>query len=235
MTKKVFLDPGHGGQDPGAVANGLQEKDIVLQIARRTRDILLNEYSGVQVRLSRENDVFIALSERARLANSWGADYFSSVHVNAGGGTGFESYRFNGTTSQATVANQNVLHNEIIRAVKVVDRGKKAKNFVVLRETNMPAVLLEFLFIDNSADAALLRKPAFLELCARSHAEGLANIFGLQRKGGGNVSGNKPSSWAEASWKKALLKGVMNEGQGPKEPLTREQLAVIFDRIGMLE
>lgn len=198
--------------------------------------MLTREYIGVHVRLSRENDVFIELSERARLANSWGADYFSSVHINAGGGTGFESFRYNQTSNPATATNQNIIHNEIIKAISpVTDRGKKSANLSVLRSTNMPAVLLEFLFIDNSNDAARLKQDSFLTACARGQANGIAKIFGLQRKGGINVSNNKPSSWAETSWKKALAKGVMNEGQGPKDALTREQLAVIFDRLGMLD
>lgn len=180
MTK-IFIDPGHGGSDPGAVANGLQEKALALDIALRMRNMLLNEYEGVQVRMSRDKDVFVSLEERARMANSWGADYFVSVHVNAGGGTGFESFVH---TSQAsrTVSLRNVVHDEIIKQIKVRDRGKKAANFAVLRETRMPAVLTENLFIDNASDAKLLKDPAFLDRIARGHAEGIAKAFGLRKK-----------------------------------------------------
>ena len=180
MTK-IFIDPGHGGSDPGAVANGLVEKELALQNGVRMRDILRNEYDGVQVRMSRDRDVFLDLNERARMANDWGADYFVSVHINAGGGTGFESFVH---TSQAsrTVALRNVVHDEIIKQIKVRDRGKKAANFAVLRETRMPAVLTENLFIDNASDAKLLKDPAFLDRIARGHAEGIAKAFGLRKK-----------------------------------------------------
>src|SRR5690606_23788341 len=89
---KIFIDPGHGGRDSGAVANGLMEKSITLYIALRMKYILEDEYTNGQVKLSREKDVYVGLSERAQMANAWGADYFVSIHVNAGGGTGFESY-----------------------------------------------------------------------------------------------------------------------------------------------
>ncbi len=85
-----MLDPGHGGHDPGAVANGLKEKDLVLKIVKKTKAILEKVY-GATVKLTRSTDVYIDLSQRARLANNWGADYFVSIHINAGGGTGFET------------------------------------------------------------------------------------------------------------------------------------------------
>lgn len=181
MTK-IFIDPGHGGRDPGAVANGLQEKALALQIGLQMRDILRNEYDSVQVRMSRDRDVFLDLNERARMANDWGADYFVSVHINAGGGTGFESFVH---TSQAsrTVALRNVVHDEIMRMLNSVrDRGKKAANFAVLRLTRMPAILTENLFVDHPEDARRLRDPNFLALIARGHAEGIAKAFGLKKK-----------------------------------------------------
>jgi len=89
---RIFIDPGHGGSDSGAVANGLDDKNLTLDIAVRLRAILLGEYRGVEVRLSRETDTTVSLKQRVQMANSWGADYFLSIHINAGGGTGFESY-----------------------------------------------------------------------------------------------------------------------------------------------
>lgn len=77
----IVLDPGHGGKDPGAVANGLREKDLNLQIAKRLRDYLKEQ--GCRVRLTREDDRYLKLSERTALANQWGADVFVSVHINA--------------------------------------------------------------------------------------------------------------------------------------------------------
>ncbi|UOE95345.1 N-acetylmuramoyl-L-alanine amidase [Alkalihalobacillus sp. LMS39] len=179
MTK-IFIDPGHGGDDAGAEANGLQEKEIVLDISLHIRDMLLNEYEDVEVKMSRDSDVFVELSERAQMANDWGADYFISVHSNAGGGTGFESYIH---TSQAerTVELQNIVHDAIVEEIDVNDRGKMTANFVVLRETAMPAILTENLFVDNENDAELLSDPAFLETIARGHVNGIAEAFQLEQ------------------------------------------------------
>jgi N-acetylmuramoyl-L-alanine amidase len=176
-----MIDPGHGGKDPGAVGNGLKEKDLTLDIAQRIRRILETEYTGVQVRLTRETDTYLDLSERAKLANDWGADFFLSIHINAGGGTGWESFRYTSASSRS-VAYQNVIHPEVIRATGVTDRGKKAANFAVVRETKMPALLTENLFIDTSRDAALLKDSTFLEKLARGHVVGLEKSFGLKRK-----------------------------------------------------
>ncbi|PAF13711.1 hypothetical protein CHH59_12745 [Shouchella clausii] len=188
---KIFIDPGHGGSDPGAVGNGLKEKDLVLTISRHIRDILLSEYKGVQVRMSRNSDVFLSLSERAKLANNWGANYFCSVHINAGGGTGFETF-IHTSRSSKSVSYQNVVHPAIYSKMDVKDRGKKSANYAVLRQTNMPAILTENLFIDNAKDAKLLKNSKFLENVARGHAEGIAKAFGL--KGGASKPSNpKPS------------------------------------------
>lgn len=97
---KIFIDPGHGGTDPGASANGLQEKQLTLQIALALRNILLNEYQNVTVQLSRTSDQTVSLTQRTNAANSWGADYFLSIHINAGGGTGFEDYIYPGVGAQ---------------------------------------------------------------------------------------------------------------------------------------
>ena len=181
---KIFIDPGHGGRDSGAVANGMMEKSITLYIALRMKYILEDEYTNAQVKLSREKDVYVGLSERAQMANACGANYFVSIHVNAGGGTGFESYVHSSRPS-LTVAYQNVMHEAIMGALRpkgIVDRGKKAANFAVLRETKMPAILTENLFIDNSNDASLLKDPEFLGLVARAHVNGLERALGLKKK-----------------------------------------------------
>lgn len=82
---KIFIDPGHGGTDSGAAANGLSEKNITLQIAILLRDMLISDYDDVSVRLSRSIDQSVTLTQRTNAANSWGADYFVSIHINAGG------------------------------------------------------------------------------------------------------------------------------------------------------
>ncbi|MGG3920676.1 N-acetylmuramoyl-L-alanine amidase [Geobacillus thermodenitrificans] len=179
---RIVLDAGHGGKDPGAVANGLKEKDLTLSIVKHIGR-LLSEYEGVEVHYTRTDDRFLELSERAAIANKLNADYFISVHINAGGGTGFESYIYNGNVSSATIAYQNVIHEEIMKAIgDVRDRGKKRANYAVLRETKMPAILTENLFIDNPNDAAKLKSEQFLLQVAYGHVIGLEKAFGLKKK-----------------------------------------------------
>jgi N-acetylmuramoyl-L-alanine amidase len=178
---KIFIDPGHGGSDPGATGNGLQEKRLTLKIATALRDILLNEYEGVSVLLSRTSDQTVSLSQRTNAANAWGADFFLSIHINSGGGTGFESYVYPGVGSQTTTY-QNFIHEEIIKKVDFTHRGKKTSNFHVFRESNMPALLTENGFIDNANDANKLRSISFINNLARGHANGLAKAFNLTQK-----------------------------------------------------
>lgn len=190
---KIFLDPGHGGTDPGAVGNGLQEKNITLEIAKKIRDILVNEYENVSIRMSRTGDETVSLSKRTADANSWGADYYLSIHVNAGGGTGFESFIYPNVGGK-TAQYQNALHDEIIRITGFANRGKKSANFHVLRETRMPAILTENGFIDNSQDAGKLKSSAFLLNIARGHANGLAKAFNLKKKAAAQPAPSKPPS-----------------------------------------
>src|SRR5699024_9385880 len=139
MTKVIVIDPGHGGHDPGATANGLKEKDLVLDIAKRLRS-KLNGYSGVKVIMTRTTDRFLTLTQRTNIANRNNADLFVSIHVNAGGGVGFESFIYNGGVSNNTRKLQNDIHNAIMNQVGGRDRGKKRANFAVVRQTKMPAV-----------------------------------------------------------------------------------------------
>lgn len=179
---KIFIDPGHGGTDPGAVGNGLQEKNITLSIAKKTRDILAAEFDEVAVKMSRTGDETVSLSSRTNAANAWGATYFMSIHINSGGGDGFESFVYS-NTSAASKEIQKKIHAAIMKQLEGVDdRGLKSQNFHVLRESHMSSILTENLFIDNSSDAAKLKDENFLNKIARGHAEGLAAAFDLKRK-----------------------------------------------------
>jgi N-acetylmuramoyl-L-alanine amidase len=160
----------------------LREKDLTLNIVKKIGD-MLEDYEGVEIIYTRTDDRFIELSERAAIANRAKADFFLSVHINAGGGTGFESYVYNGNVSAKTIAYQNVIHGEIVRAIgNVTDRGKKRANYAVLRLTNMPAILTENLFIDNANDAAKLKSEQFLLQVAHGHVQGIVKAFGLKKK-----------------------------------------------------
>ncbi|WP_228552375.1 N-acetylmuramoyl-L-alanine amidase family protein [Gracilibacillus salitolerans] len=182
MMVKIYIDPGHGGTDPGATGNGLREKDLTLAISKKIKN-KLNQYQGVSVRLSRANDKTLSLKQRSNDANKWGADYLISVHINAGGGTGYEDFIYNGlSNSSSTAKKRDVMHQAIIDQVHLPNRGKKKANFHMVRESNMPAILTENGFIDTVNDASRLRKDSFLDDIAQGHVNGLIKIFNLKKK-----------------------------------------------------
>lgn len=180
MMAKVYLDPGHGGSDSGAVGHGLQEKDVVLSIAKHTRNYLQNNYKNVSVRMSRTGDTYPSLTDRTNDANSWGADAFVSIHINAGGGVGYEDYIFNGSVSDKTHQLQNAIHNEVSKLFDT-NRGKKRANFAVLRQSAMSGILTENGFIDNKSDADYLSKDSNLKKLGEAHAKGIAVFLGLAK------------------------------------------------------
>jgi N-acetylmuramoyl-L-alanine amidase len=179
---KIFLDAGHGGKDSGAIGFGLKEKDLTLSIVKKIGK-LLGEYEDVKVLYSRTDDRFLELAERADLANKADADFFQSIHINATPtGTGFESF-IHTEASSKSVAYQNVIHPEVLKAIgKVKDRGKKRANFAVVRRSNMPSILTESLFIDNPNDNKLLKQDSFLDKVAEGHVNGYVKAFGLKKK-----------------------------------------------------
>ena len=152
---KVFIDAGHGGSDPGAVGNGLKEKDIVLSIATKLGALLNGR--GISIKYSRTNDTYLSLEERARLANAWGADLFVSIHANSATSSvrGTECYT-HPTANTATKTLSGNVSRAIANKFGISNRGHKEANFAVLRLSNMPSILVETAFISNSSDANLL-------------------------------------------------------------------------------
>lgn len=184
---KVCVDDGHGGYDPGACGNGLQEKDITLKVVLELKPLL--EYNGIEVVLTRdgdyapghlEGDLNGELWARVNIAKQNNVDLFVSVHVNAGGGTG-EEILISGTGGRAEVAAKKVLPY-LVQAGGWANRGVKTQNVLVLRETSMPAILTENGFIDNPTDAAKLKDPNFIHALAVAHAKGICDYFGIAYK-----------------------------------------------------
>src|SRR5699024_3046023 len=176
--KKVFIDAGHGGNDPGASGYGLKEKDLTLAIARQMKDYLGKMFSGVDVKISRTKDRSLTLKDRTNAANAWEANMLVSIHINAGGGRGFESYMYNGAFKgkEKTREMQKVLHEAILAETGFVNRGMKEQNFHMVGASQMPSVLTENGFIDQKEDAGLLKSPAFINKIAKGHAVRIANI-----------------------------------------------------------
>ncbi|TCN25363.1 N-acetylmuramoyl-L-alanine amidase family protein [Mesobacillus foraminis] len=182
---KLYLDPGHGGSDPGAIGNGLQEKNLNLDIALRIRDLLVNNYNDVSVRMSRTTDVTRSLNERTNDANAWGASFYLSIHINSfnGAASGYEDFVHASVSDTSQTARyQDILHEEIVKLNNLSDRGKKKADFHVLRESNMPAMLSENGFIDNGSDAAKMKDSNWRQRVAQGHVNGLVRAFGLTTK-----------------------------------------------------
>ncbi|MBE7009893.1 MAG: N-acetylmuramoyl-L-alanine amidase [Ruminococcaceae bacterium] len=160
---KVFIDAGHNytGHDTGAQGNGLKEQEVSFTIADYLRLLLLE--AGHNVKMSRNsmtdsvgNTVSSSIGGRAAQANEWGADVFLSIHCNAGGGRGTECliYGRGGTSEEYATGIQRT----IVDRLGTMNRGVKVRaELGVWRLTSMPAVLIETAFIDNEADARLLR------------------------------------------------------------------------------
>lgn len=182
---KLFLDPGHGGSDPGAQGNGLQEKNLTLDIALKIRSILENNYENIDVKMSRTSDITKSLSKRTDEANAWGADFYMSIHINAfnGSAQGYEDYIHSSLSDNSITARyRDIIHTEVMKLNQLNDRGKKKADFHVLRETTMDAMLSENGFIDNAHDAALMKQAAWRQSVAQGHANGIAKAFNLTPK-----------------------------------------------------
>ena len=145
---KIFINPGHGGKDTGAVGNNLIERDVTLFIAQRVETYL--QAVGYDTKLFQYDGLQAICDE----ANNWNADLFVSIHCNAGGGFGTETFYFSERGKLLATA----IQNQILSSVATFNRGVKFDDeFFVLANTNMPAVLVECAFIDNPNDAKLLR------------------------------------------------------------------------------
>lgn len=241
---KVFLSAGHGGSDPGAVAYGLKEKDINLTVLLACKSEL--ERHGVTVIASRLKDENDRKEEEVREANASGASIAVSFHINAGGGNGFEAFYFTGSIPAKTLANLCEKH---IKAIGQNSRGVKSGDHLYwCKKTTMPSVLVESFFID-SADREIGDTLAEQITLGVAYAKAILEYLGIQYKEDEDMTKEtvlaiikeyeaakanaQVSEWSAESWAKAKAKGIM-DGTMPKSPLTREQLAVILDRLGLL-
>ncbi len=187
---RLCIDPGHGGYDPGAVGNGLQEKDITLAICLQLKPML--EFNGIDVCLTRdgdyapghlENQLNNELNYRSIISNNFGADLFVSIHINSGGGTG-EEILISGTGGKGEDAADKLLYY-LQQVDGWANRGVKVQNVSVLGgKTNASAILTENGFIDSAADTAKLKDSNYIHSLVVAHAKGICDYFGLTYKEG---------------------------------------------------
>jgi N-acetylmuramoyl-L-alanine amidase len=236
---KICIDPGHGGYDPGAVGNGLQEKDITLKLALKTRDLLENSCNVILTRDS-DNTVWDSsndLQTRCDIANNAGADYFISIHVNSGGGSGFENY-YGNNASQHSIYLAGLMHDNVAAFYSskgFADRGLKAAHLWVLRRTNMPATLLENLFIDNPTDASFLAQEGNLNDIAFAIANAVCVAFNLPAP-------QKPTPstpltptppvphWAQGSFDRLKQLGIVSDNHNLDSNVTWGEVSALLDK-----
>ncbi|MCM3636525.1 N-acetylmuramoyl-L-alanine amidase [Sporosarcina luteola] len=191
----IVIDPGHGGKDPGAAGNGMREKDIVLDISKRMK----NYFQGtpINIKLTRETDVFLELSQRVQFAQRNKADLFVSVHANAfnGKASGIETFYYSAARNpnvSESKALSTYIQNRMLEAWNLPDRRVQSKSLHVIRENTMPATLIEVGFIDNAKDAQYIKSPAHRETMAKAvflgtldylyHYEGRSEVSPLYSK-----------------------------------------------------
>lgn len=200
-TWTVVLDPGHGGKDPGACANGLKEKDLALDLALRIRAHL--RANGVRVVMTRDTDRFWTLKDRPFLAARGAGDVFVSIHLNATGTRsvqGVETFvapveqypptsdprlnkKYPAAPNNRFNHSNTVLGHQIQRSLvgitRADDRGLKRARFHVLKNSAMPAALVECGFLTNPQEAQKVATPAYRETVAQGVAQGILNYLAL--------------------------------------------------------
>lgn len=178
---KVFIGVGHGGSDPGAVANNTKEKDLNLSIALACRDVL--EKHGVEVRMSRTKDENDPLSEEIKECNAYGPDLAVEIHNNAGGGDGGEVFYSHlggkGKTLAENILAEIVKVGQNSRGIKtrVNSQGKDYYGFI--RQTSCPAVIVECAFVDNAQDLKILATEGDRQKMGEAIAKGVLKTMGV--------------------------------------------------------
>ncbi|ADQ46466.1 cell wall hydrolase/autolysin [Caldicellulosiruptor kronotskyensis 2002] len=185
---KIFIDPGHGGSDPGAiytkVVNGKKvtynEKDFNLDISLRLSEKLKS--LGYEVYMSRDKDLYVDLYDRTRMANSLNADLFISIHNNAHDNSSargtmvlYKEKQQNGLISDKQFA--QIVLDSIVKQVGTQNKGiMERPNLAVLRTSSMPAVLVEVAFGTNPQDLDLLLSDSFKDAVAKAIADAVEYI-----------------------------------------------------------
>ncbi len=170
----IMIDAGHGGSDPGALSrfSDMQEKELNLDIAKRVRDVL--ESKGQTVIMTRETDIFVTLAERADLANSMLPMFFVSIHNNSIENpeiSGAMTFHYSSSAEGKKLA--TYIQRRVTAETSALDKGVRTANFYVLRETIVPAALVECGFLTNETEEKKLRDPQYRQSMANAIANGI--------------------------------------------------------------
>lgn len=174
-TAVFIIDPGHGGTDPGACSGTRHEADDVLNLSIAVAKLI--DQSGSTCSLTRVTDVTQSLSTKVSIANSGSFTYFLSIHRNAGGGKGIETYYYSGLSSTSTSAKlATSVQNAMVAVGCWTNRGVKTASYYVTRYTNMASALTEVGFIDTATDNTIFDN--YFDANAKAIANGLLAMVG---------------------------------------------------------
>ncbi|RRR31150.1 GBS Bsp-like repeat-containing protein [Streptococcus suis] len=194
----VYIDPGHGGRDSGASYGGVHEKNLALSVSNKLRENLLKY--GINVLMTRTGDYDVDFkTERSRMTNASNADLFISIHFNATGAgvsnsSGIETYWYqydpeyqpkinkemhnNPTRLAESEILANKVQESLIKETGAVNRGVRRETFAVLRETAIPAILVELGFMDNPSELQVIKQDSYHTRLAKALAQGVMNWYG---------------------------------------------------------
>jgi N-acetylmuramoyl-L-alanine amidase len=247
----IVIDAGHGGSNPGAIGvNGLEEKDVNLDIAYALRDEL--DKIGYETILTRSSDTDMSLEDRVRFTVEHKADLFVSIHSNSYGdpktrGTmvlyyddGYPQAKYPASeamkrlTPQSRVLAQAVL-DAVTAATNTENKGLLKSAAYVIRSGEAPSILVETAFLSNKQDAELLAQPAVRQKFAEGIAQGIAVFMPLAGKQEDAPFTDIAGHWAESAiqplLESGILDGVSATRFAPDQPLTRAQLLAVLDRL----
>lgn len=179
--KIIVIDAGHGGKDPGASGNGLVEKNVTLDVAKRVQKLL--EKAGIKVIMTRTGDTYPTLNDRNNIAAKSNADGFISIHCNVASATsakGTETYYNSGGDKQRAADSKvlaDYIQSRLSKAIETTNRGIKNADFQVIKYNPLPAVLVELGFLSNKSDAQKLASSQYKDLAAQSIYQGVLDFY----------------------------------------------------------
>ena len=181
LSPLIMIDPGHGGEDQGTLSlikPAYQEKSLTLATAKLLQGYL--QKLGYRTKMTRTDDVFVSLPLRSKFANDANAAFFVSVHYNSAPSKeahGIEVFYYKSETDLRRMNASKDLATEVLGQVlamsKAKSRGVKAGNFSVIRETKMPAILIEGGFLTNAEELEKIKNPQYLKMLAWGIAQGV--------------------------------------------------------------
>lgn len=249
VIKTVCLDPGHGVESPGKCSpdKSYYEHEFALDMGRRIQAHL--ERCGIRVVLTRTDEHCPTgkadtndLLKRVAISDAAGANLFVSIHSNASGNewsnaSGLMIY----TSAGPETASRNVAAKAVLS--RMTEAGVELRDsplvhdieLVVTRKTAAPAMLIEYGFHTNRTEVGLLKKSSYRAKLAEATAKGVCDFLGVawEPEAAAGPVDTGTADWAATAWEKAKSKGVL-DGTRPTDPVTRQELAVVLDRLNLI-